>query len=138
MLVLSQHNAPYPLGWHRSLVFGTASALLLAGVVALERLGQQCFPRPLVALGDSSYSLYLSHIPVLGAVGLLWRHFAVAPSPLGHMVALASTFVLAVVGGIVSYRLLEAPMLQTMRRWNSPSFALATARREVRQWLGSR
>ncbi len=139
MLVLSRLADPYPLGWGRSLVFGTASGLLLAGVVALERHGQQWFPRPLVALGDSSYSLYLSHIPVLGAVGLVWRHFAVAASsPLAHVAVLVITFALAVCGGIVSYLMLEVPMLQAMRRWNGPTFAFTSARREVRQWLGSR
>ena len=138
MAVLSQHNAPYPLGWGRSLVFGSASALVLAGVVGLERLGRQCLPRPLAALGDSSYSLYLSHIPVIAVVGLFWRHFALAPPPAEHAAALLSAFGAAVLAGIASYLVLEVPMLRALRRVGSRQFAFGGMLRGARAHLQSR
>jgi len=123
MVVLDQDAAAYPLGWGRSLVFGSAAALLVIGVVGLEQFGRQCFPRSLAALGDSSYSLYLSHIPVIAVVGLFWRHAVAAPSPAEHAGALLSAFGVAILAGIVSYQLLEVPMLRVLRRVSLPSFS---------------
>lgn len=62
------------LGWYRTVVFGLPSALLLYGLIQLER--QQDWgkhvPDALVRIGDWGYALYLCHILVLSAVGRIW------------------------------------------------------------------
>ena len=53
------------MSWSRVAFWG------LPGAISLERAGL-AVPRAVVALGDSSYSLYLIHLFVLPATGKLW------------------------------------------------------------------
>lgn len=125
-------GVPFPLGWGRVLIYGTASASLVAGIVALERRDARYVPRPLTGLGDASYSLYLSHVPVIAATGLAWRRLLVSPSPIMHVAALVGTFAIALAGGVLSFRLIEAPLLRLLRdreiRFVMPQPALAALR----------
>ena len=59
------------MSWSRVAFWGLPGASLLAGAISLERAGL-AVPRAVVALGDSSYSLYLIHLFVLPATGKLW------------------------------------------------------------------
>jgi len=120
MAVLAMHGSEFPPSWSwgRTLTFGTSSALIVAGVVALESCGWRCFPRSVEKLGDASYSLYLSHVPVVGIVGLLWRHLVPAPTPVVHAIALGSAFGTAMVGGFTSYWMIETPLTQVSRDWH--------------------
>lgn len=115
-IALATRGEPFPLGWTRVLIYGASSALFVTGIVALERAGQRRVPRLLVALGDASYSLYLSHVPVIAVVGLAWRRLAVAPPPGLHVAALVSGFAVALVAGVASFRLVELPLLRASRR----------------------
>jgi exopolysaccharide production protein ExoZ len=125
-------DGPFPSGWARVLIYGTASASLVAGIVALERRDTRCVPRPLAGLGDASYSLYLSHVPVIALAGLLWRRLLPSPAPIMHVAALAGTFTVALAGGVLSFRLIEAPLLRLLRdrpiRFAMPLPALAALR----------
>lgn len=106
----------FPLGWGRVLVFGTASALIVAGLVGMERNGHRRVPRPLVALGDASYSLYLCHVPVIAVAGLAWQTLIAASAPEAHAAALLWGFAAALAAGILSYHLIEVPLLRVSRR----------------------
>jgi exopolysaccharide production protein ExoZ len=93
-------------GWARVLVIGLPYGLIVYGVVALERLGVLTAPAWLVAIGDASYSTYLSHVLVLSAFG---RLFAQLPN---HNGAIEAAFIVAcTIGanavGLVSARLIE-------------------------------
>lgn len=103
-------------GWLRAALFGTGSALVVAGVVRLENAGAQLFPAPLVALGDASYSLYLSHVLVIAVIGRLWERFLAGPGWADHLTGLAVVFAGALAAGVVSYRLIEVPLLRLLRR----------------------
>ena len=119
----------FPLGWGRVLIYGTSSALIVAGIVALERTGERRPPKPLVALGDASYSLYLSHVPVIAVVGLLWHRLATTSTPAAHVAALAAGFAAALAGGVASFHLIERPLLRASRHLTRASVArLATIR----------
>jgi peptidoglycan/LPS O-acetylase OafA/YrhL len=72
MLVFSRHAGLMPLhplllsdrldlAWLRVLLWGLPSALIVAGLVGLERNHHCTLPRGLVWIGGVSYSLYLSH-----------------------------------------------------------------------------
>jgi exopolysaccharide production protein ExoZ len=70
--------------------------------------------RALAALGDSSYSLYLSHAFTLGIAGIVVKHLHL----LDHVppeVIWAGMVAACVAGGFVSYYGLERPMLKAMR-----------------------
>lgn len=115
--VLSASGIPFPLGWGRVLVYGTSSVFLVAGILGLERGRWRIFPGPAVALGDASYSLYLSHILVLAAVGHVWARLLAGGSPLNHVAALTVAIMLAITWGLLSFRLIERPLLQWLQSW---------------------
>jgi exopolysaccharide production protein ExoZ len=73
--------------------------------------------RLLLALGDSSYSLYLTHIFTLGVLRVVWNRLLPAPPGLAATLAfmLISLVVCAAVGWLV-YRWVEAPLLARLNR----------------------
>lgn len=105
----------FPSDWDRTLVYGTSSAALLAGIVAWERERGRTILHRLSGLGDASYSLYLSHVPVMAMAGLVLHHLLPTALPAAHLTALFLTYAAAVVAGFASFRLLEAPMLRWCR-----------------------
>lgn len=104
-----------PGAWLRVGTYGIASGLILAGVAALE--GRVVPIRPLVALGDASFALYLLHMPVL--------QFAWGFLPKGHDVwffhdnlELGAAFIVAgsVVLSLFYFRLVERPLILSAKR----------------------
>ena len=104
--------------WRNDLVilFGLGSASIVAGAVAAElRGGPSSVPRWLVALGDCSYSLYLSHLFAIAVARRVFDRLngGVVAS---HIVWLALLAIAAFLSGVLSYRFLERPMLTSMNR----------------------
>jgi exopolysaccharide production protein ExoZ len=114
-LIFVKQGGWFPSDWDRMLIYGPSSALLVAGVVARERMQGRSILHPLSGLGDTSYSLYLSHLPVIAVAGLLWRRLLPASLPAAHLAALTATFIIALVAGFASFRLIEAPLLRLSR-----------------------
>lgn len=113
MLLLS-HQSHAPSAMTRMLAFGMPAALLTLGLVRWERASNPRIPHALLQIGNSSYSLYLSHIFVISAVGRLWQK-----SGWNHHIYQSAAFVVfavltSVVAAWVSWRLLEQP-LQRLR-----------------------
>jgi peptidoglycan/LPS O-acetylase OafA/YrhL len=69
---------------------------------------------PLVSLGLVSYSLYLWHYPVMFALGVLPHDPAGGIDPVSSLMSLALSLLLAV----LSWRLIEQPILALRRRLN--------------------
>ena len=110
MIVLSFHDTAPALiagrNWMRAILIGTPCALIVYGAAATEIRGVKAAPGWLAALGNASYSTYLSHVLVLSAAG---RLFALMP---GHTIAMEAAFaVLCIVAanaaGLLSCRLIE-------------------------------
>ncbi len=104
-----------PSPWFRALVVAPPMALILAGAVGLELRRGWTGPAWLGRIGDASYSLYLSHGLVLGAVAAV-----AARLPRGGPPAHAA-FVLASYGAVIAvslglYRWVERPLLRRLRR----------------------
>jgi len=115
MVVMGQVEQPAPFA--RVLLFGGSGALMVLGAARWEAHANVAFPRWLVAIGDSSYSLYLSHIFVLTAICYAWAKTGVT-APWWSHVLFAVVSVVACVGvGRLSYRLLEQPLLDMGRRF---------------------
>ncbi|MEH6419965.1 acyltransferase family protein [Pseudomonas sp. CGJS7] len=93
----------------RALLYGPASALIVLGMAAWERhAGGLRIPKFLTALGDASYSLYLSHSLIIFGVSRYWRG---GVTPWMHELSLIAAISACIVFSLISYRWLEKPML---------------------------
>ena len=101
---------------NRALVLGTLYGALLAACVVLEARGSLRMPAFLRQIGDISYTVYLSHVLVLSAIGRLW--VAIGPvNGLGDNVLACLAMITAVLlYGWIGYRLIEKPTLDLSRR----------------------
>jgi peptidoglycan/LPS O-acetylase OafA/YrhL len=97
------------------LSWGVPAFAVVAGAVSLEPLVGPALPRWLLALGDASYSIYLSHGFVLPALMLLIGRF-VAPGLWSEATTIILCLVVSSIAGWVVYLLVENPMLQFLRR----------------------
>lgn len=105
-----------PSAWMRVLLFGAPAALVVYGLVALEMCHGLVLPRWTVRLGDASYSLYLSHVLVMGALARFGTGFAPAGDLALRPLLLAVLVVAAAGFGLACYRFLEKPLIRGARR----------------------
>ncbi|SKA24006.1 acyltransferase family protein [Novilysobacter spongiicola] len=108
----------------RTLVFGPAAALVVLGLLAARRRPEGAMGRWLTLLGDSSYSLYLSHVFVVSAAGRLWQVSGFNQSGWQHLVFIVVTVIACVAAGISSWRWVERPLLglpRSLRQWPLPA-----------------
>jgi exopolysaccharide production protein ExoZ len=91
--------------------------LLLLVLAVLEREKKIRVPEFLCSIGDNSYTIYLSHVLILSAVGRLW--FMVERDPNGLFDNLLMCLIMLAVTlmyGRAGYRLIERPILTFSRR----------------------
>lgn len=100
--------------WRRPLVFGVPAGLVVYGLTLLERNGGYTLPGWLVALGDRSYSLYLSHILTFSALGHAWKALNIE-NPVLNVPVLITFFLCALLVGHISYTFLEKPLQKKLK-----------------------
>jgi exopolysaccharide production protein ExoZ len=74
--------------------------------------------RGLKALGDASYSLYLTHVVTLAAIEQMW---AGGLQRLGAPLFVISALTSCVLGALFCYRLLERPITVGLKKMWTPS-----------------
>jgi exopolysaccharide production protein ExoZ len=97
----------------RFLMWGLPSAAIVLAATQMERSRSMNLPW-LAAVGDASYSLYLSHTFVLPVVGRLWNKYGIASSVVFLGVVLGACLLVA----FMSYRWIERPAI----RWTTMLF----------------
>jgi peptidoglycan/LPS O-acetylase OafA/YrhL len=109
----------FALPWVRVAAFGGGTALLLIGCFGEDRMMRLVLPGLLVRIGDASYSLYLSHLFTIGAIGhvLRWlpRWPGLLAAPWFHAAVLAGAVAAALLVAELSYRWIECPLLRLSR-----------------------
>jgi exopolysaccharide production protein ExoZ len=133
-ILFSLPDGTIPRGWASTLTCGGGFALIVTAAIALETVIAPAIPKVAVALGDSSYSLYLSHLLTGALVGRAFRsfypmHTALGQTALGHAAALAVVFAISLLVGWMSYLFMERPLLALART------ILRVARRPRRRQL---
>ena len=98
----------------RVLTWGLPAFAIVAGAVSLEPLVAPTLPRWLLALGDASYSIYLSHGFVLPALGLLFSRLA-SPRLWAEGLTIILCISLSALVGWVVFISIESPMLRALR-----------------------
>ena len=99
----------------RVLTWGIPAFAIVAGAVSLEPLVAHLLPRWLLALGDASYSIYLSHGFVLPTFILLIAK-EVSPGLLTEALAMVLCLILSSTIGWLVFTVVENPMLRVFRR----------------------
>lgn len=99
--------------WMRVVLFLPCALILVMTALGRESQGAAA-PRGLVAIGDASYSIYLSHVLVLSALGRIWAPFA-HPGWWDNLIALPLLAVATIAAGLASHRWLEKPVLRFFR-----------------------
>jgi exopolysaccharide production protein ExoZ len=98
----------------RAVAWGVPGLCLVAGAVMIEADGGAPCWRPLKALGDASYSIYLFHTPVVALSYRLFKHGLHGPRV---------AFVLAASAGAgwIAYRLVERPLTRALHKLPWPA-----------------
>ena len=102
--------------WIRILIFGIPATLVVFSLVNIEREMGQKLPNWLILIGNASFSIYLSHILVISALGRIWG-VGLIKNPWMNFTALLTIFLSAIAIGILSYQRLERPLLRFTRRF---------------------
>ena len=98
----------------RAIDYGIPALFIVAGAVFFERrrgVPEMTLPK---LLGDSSYSLYLTHGMILSAYGQFWHKFgfpAVA-QPITFLLFSAIGVMIAIIFGVAVYKFIEWPLVR--------------------------
>ena len=106
---------PESLSWLRVLVFGIPAAFFVYSLVTIEKSSGRRLPNYLILIGDASFSIYLSHLLVIATIGRIWEKFDVV-GPWVNGTVVVAMFFSALAIGLISFRLVERPLLAFTRR----------------------
>ncbi|WNW10667.1 acyltransferase [Pseudomonas sp. DTU_2021_1001937_2_SI_NGA_ILE_001] len=110
-------------GLARMLVVGVVFGTLVLATALLERRGLLSPTPALVAVGDMSYTVYLSHLLVLGVIGRVWLWWGGSPLSLLDNFLFALLMLAAVLCyGWVGYRCFEKPVLDRANAFSKRYF----------------
>lgn len=102
----------------------------MLSLVLLERRQLIRFPQPLVFTGDMSYTLYLSHLLVLGVIGRAWLVMGNWPgSLLDNLLFLLLMMAAVLCYGWVGYSFFEKPVLDRATDYCNRRFRRASSRK---------
>jgi len=96
----------------RTIKWGIPGAILVAGAVFSEKNANIRFHPLLVKLGNSSYSLYLTHIFTVNAVGKIWE--TVFGEMYGVFIVVAT--LASTIAGYVAYMVIEKPLTSYLNK----------------------
>jgi len=98
----------------RVATYGLASGMIVLGLVAAENRGTPTDRNPvvsiLIAIGNSSYSLYLSHLFVITIMARCWGHSGLNNTMFQHLSFIAANIATSCLLAWACYRLLERRM----------------------------
>jgi len=108
-------SLPYPV-LHNGLLAPLFAMLIASLAAGRGPLAALLATRPLVALGDASYALYLVHLPLMIVYGKIGRTLAGDAFDASRP-ATAAFMVLAVVASRLAHRYVELPARDRVLRW---------------------
>jgi peptidoglycan/LPS O-acetylase OafA/YrhL len=112
--------------WGRVVQYGLPSIALIYGAAGLEIAGRFQCPRWLVAIGDISFSLYLSHLLVMAATLQIWTR--IVPPGTTHWPLVLAMLIASLPVAAVSYIAFERPAVRLAHRARRHIFGKRTWR----------
>lgn len=109
----------------RSVGSGVPAVMILAGAIYLERNHELGRWSALGALGDASYSLYLVHGLTLSFARQVWQRVGLAETPDSFPMFVVFALAVSCLLALLTYRLVERPLLAAFRRQGRPVVAPA-------------
>jgi exopolysaccharide production protein ExoZ len=107
----------------RMLLCGGSFALLLLALALLEQHRGWVPPTLLTTIGDMSYTVYLSHLLVLGVIGKVWLWYGPDPStPLDNLFFLFLMFIASLSYSWLAYKTLEKPLVRLLNKQGNRLF----------------
>ena len=108
--------------------FGVLYGLVVLSFALLEKQGRFMFPRALTFVGDMSYTIYLSHVLVLSAIGRLWMMAGPTTGSLWSNTVILLIMLTVVIGyGWIGYCFIEQPLLRLSHALRERWFKAKTA-----------
>jgi peptidoglycan/LPS O-acetylase OafA/YrhL len=99
--------------WPRLLLYGVPAAVIVAGAVAVEPWAHGRLAAVLAIGGDASYAIYLTHPLAMQQLGLVWRTLH---GPRWPLALVAAGAVSSLVGGLLTWWVIERPILRDLKR----------------------
>lgn len=113
--VIANFPLPANLSW---LMLVIGFSFMLTGITKFEKTGNLHVPYLLVFIGDASYTIYLTHSNLEGALMKI-----ASKAHLPTIIGTEATFLFVLVGtialGCLAYRLIELPLLTALRKKHS-------------------
>lgn len=112
----------FMLGLRQDWLHPLGALLVVAGVLdpAISALRS----RLLLLLGDASYSIYLTHMFVLGAMGVIWRHIFPHASPPSAVLFIFIALIASPAMAWLCYRFIEQQITFRLQRLARPKRAV--------------
>jgi exopolysaccharide production protein ExoZ len=102
----------------QTLIFGVIFALLVISLATLEMKREIKFWRWLILLGDISFTVYLSQLLVIGAIGRTWSAFFLRPGSWVDNAVMLSLMVIAIwAWSSIAYKVIERPSYNFLIGW---------------------
>lgn len=95
-------------GWSRTLIYGTPAFLLVFFAIEVEKQGF-ILHNFFIKLGDASYSIYLSHLFVMNAIGVVFMRFW-SSNYIYEIAMLIMMTTISLLFGLISYKYIETPI----------------------------
>ena len=99
----------------RVVLFGVPCGLIVYGAVAIEARKSLSADNPLVAIGDWSYSLYLTHMLTLNAGAIMLRRFS-SESLYDNVLILLILFAVSIIVSAICYKFFEQPTTRLFKK----------------------
>ena len=103
-----------PDNWDRVLYYGIPAALIVFFIVNAEK-NSLSLPQFLIQVGNASYSIYLSHLFTINAIGKIWSIFN-SSSIIDNFFIVPATIGMVLFIGFASYWYVEIPLLNLSRK----------------------
>lgn len=116
-LLLWSDFAPHPD--IRGLVYGMPALLIFVGAVFPRLSASGATWRLPKLLGDASYSIYLTNMIAMSAVGMMWRKLIGGALPGNAIWFIAFAVPVCAAAGILFYRLVESPLTRGLKALTS-------------------